>query len=69
MNAFSKSDNWTILSIIEKQIKEKIERFGTPLRQWNIRINYGIKTGFNDAFIINNEKRDELIKEDPNSVQ
>ena len=32
-------------------------------------INYGIKTGFNDAFIISAEKREELIKEDPRSAE
>ena len=30
---------------------------GTPLKDWDIQINYGIKTGFNDAFIISTEKR------------
>ncbi len=58
-----------ILSPIEKQIKEKIERIGTPLKDWDIRINYGIKTGFNDAFIITGEKRKELIKQDPKSEE
>lgn len=34
---------------------------GTPLKDWNIQINYGIKTGFNDAFIISAEKRNEIL--------
>ncbi|WP_290438334.1 TaqI-like C-terminal specificity domain-containing protein, partial [Synergistes jonesii] len=34
---------------------------GTPLKDWNIQINYGIKTGFNDAFIISTAKRDEIL--------
>ena len=58
-----------VLSPIEKQIKEKIERIGTPLKDWDIRINYGIKTGFNDAFIITGEKRKELIEQDPKSEE
>lgn len=41
-----------MLSPIEQQIKEKIERVGTPLKDWDIQINYGIKTGYNEAFII-----------------
>ena len=49
---FENSDSWVILSSIEKQIKEKIERIGTPLKDWDISINYGIKTGYNEAFII-----------------
>ena len=31
------------------------------MKNWDIQINYGIKTGFNDAFIINTEKRDEIL--------
>ena len=34
---------------------------GTPLKDWDIQINYGIKTGCNEAFIITTEKRDEIL--------
>ena len=42
---------------------------GIPLSKWKISINYGIKTGFNDAFIITSEKREELISADPKSAE
>ena len=58
---FTSSENWVILSPIELSIKRKIEAIGTPLSQWDIQINYGIKTGFNDAFIISTEKRNEIL--------
>ena len=58
---FSSSDSWVILSPIEQSIKRKIEAVGTPLKDWDIQINYGIKTGFNDAFIISTEKRNEIL--------
>ena len=58
---FSHSDSWTILSPIEQSIKRKIEKVGTPLKDWDIQINYGIKTGFNEAFIISTEKREEIL--------
>ena len=58
---FSSSDSWVILSPIEQSIKRKIETVGTPLKDWDIQINYGIKTGFNDAFIISTEKRNEIL--------
>ena len=58
---FSSSDSWVILSPIEQSIKRKIEAVGTPLKDWDIQINYGIKTGYNDAFIISTEKRDEIL--------
>ena len=63
------SESWTILSPIEQRIKAKIEAVGTPLKDWDISINYGIKTGFNDAFIISGEKRKELIEQDPKSAE
>ena len=58
---FSVSGSWVILSSIEQSIKRKIEAVGIPLKDWNISINYGIKTGLNEAFIINKEKRDEIL--------
>ena len=58
-----------ILSPIEQGIKAKVEAVGTPLKDWDIRINYGIKTGFNDAFIITGEKRKEIIEKDPKSAE
>ena len=58
---FDSSDSWVILSPIEQSIKRKIESVGTPLKDWDIQINYGIKTGFNDAFIISTEKRNEIL--------
>lgn len=58
---FTSSDSWVILSPIEQSIKRKIEAVGIPLKDWNISINYGIKTGFNEAFIINKEKREEIL--------
>jgi len=65
--SFSTSKSWVILSSIEQRIKEKIEQVGTPLKDWDVRINYGIKTGFNEAFIIDGAKRRQLIAEDPKS--
>ena len=66
---FDSSESWVILSEIEQRIKTKIEAVGTPLKDWDIQINYGIKTGFNEAFIINGEKRAELIAQDPKNAE
>ena len=59
--AFTSNESWVILSPIEQSIKRKIEAVGVPLKDWDISINYGIKTGFNDAFIISGAKRDEIL--------
>ena len=58
---FGSSDSWVVLSPIEQSIKKKIEAVGTPLRDWNINIYRGVLTGCNEAFIINTEKRDEIL--------
>ena len=67
--AFDGDGSWTILSAVEQNIKRKIETVGVPLKKWSVSINYGIKTGFNDAFIISGEKKDELVAADPNSAE
>ena len=58
---FGSSDSWVVLSPIEQSIKKKIEAVGTPLRDWNINIYRGVLTGCNEAFIIDTEKRDEIL--------
>lgn len=51
------------------KLKERIEKIGTPLKDWDVSINYGIKTGFNKAFIIDGKKKDELIALDPKNAE
>ena len=58
---FPAEESWVILSPIEASIKRKIEAVGTPLSEWDISINYGIKTGCNEAFIISTARRDEIL--------
>ena len=58
---FNGKESWVILTPIEQSIKRKIEAVGTPLKDWDIQINYGIKTGYNEAFIIDTAKRDEIL--------
>lgn len=59
---FDTSDSWVILSPIEQSIKNKIESVGTPLKDWDINIYRGVLTGYNEAFIISTEKRNEILK-------
>jgi len=54
-------DAWFIGSEAEQKLKEKIENLGKPLKDWDVKIYYGIKTGFNEAFIIDNTKRQEIL--------
>ena len=67
--AFTTSDSWVILNPIEQSIKRKIEAVGVPLKEWDIKINRGILTGCNEAFIIDEAKKNELIAQDPKSAE
>ena len=54
-------DAWFIGSSAEQRLKEKIERIGKPLKDWDVKIYRGILTGLNEAFIITTEKRNEIL--------
>ena len=60
---------WSILSPVEQSVMDKMEAVGTPLKEWDVTINYGIKTGYNDAFVIDDATRQALIAEDPKSAE
>ncbi|MCK4662802.1 MAG: N-6 DNA methylase [Bacteroidales bacterium] len=62
-------DVWTIANPIEQQIKKKIEKTGTFLKDWDVEIYRGIVSGLTDAFIIEKSKRDELIQQDPKNKE
>jgi adenine-specific DNA-methyltransferase len=62
-------DSWAILSKIENTIKQKIERIGKPLKEWDINIYRGVLTGFNEAFIIDTPTKERLCKEDQRSAE
>ena len=50
-------------------IKNKIEKIGTPLKHWDINIYRGVLTGFNRAFIIDTDTKEQLIAADPRSAE
>ena len=68
-NQFDASGSWTILSPIEQSIKRKIEAVGVPLKEWDVSIYRGVLTGYNEAFIIPTEKKNELVSLDPKSAE
>ena len=51
------------------RIKNRIESVGTPIKEWGLSINYGIKTGFNEALIIDGKKKNELVAKAPESAE
>jgi len=62
-------DKWILLDPLKQKIRQKIGEKSKPLQKWNIRIYRGILTGLNEAFIIDETKRNELIRTDPNSEE
>jgi len=52
---------WTIGSQKDLALKEKIERTGTPLKDWDVKIYRGVLTGFNEAFIIDEKTRTNIL--------
>ena len=58
---------WKPLSTRAESIMSKMESKGTPLISWDISVARGITTGLNNAFIIDEIIKEEIIAKDPNS--
>ncbi len=60
-NSLSK-ESFTFSDENTSALKAKIERIGTPLKEWQgLNIYRGILTGYNEAFIITTKKRNEIL--------
>lgn len=55
------NNGWTLGDDKVLSLKEKIEKVGKPLKKWDVKIYFGIKTGYNDAFIIDTETRNRIL--------
>ena len=65
-----KKDGWVLEDPTLIRLFERLMSQGTPLGEFvRRRIYYGVKTGLNEAFVIDQDKRDELIGEDPRSAE
>lgn len=63
-------DGWRIERSDVLKLLDKLRQAGTPLGKYvNGRFYYGIKTGFNEAFVVPRAVRDALIREDPKSAE
>ncbi|MCO6493468.1 MAG: Eco57I restriction-modification methylase domain-containing protein [Phaeodactylibacter sp.] len=63
-------DGWTLADARTQQLLEKLRRAGIPLGEYvEGKIYYGIKTGYNEAFVIDEATKDQLIAEDPKSAE
>ena len=60
-----KKTGWVLEDPALVRLFERLMSQGTPLGEFvKGRIYYGVKTGLNEAFVIDQDKRDELIEED-----
>ena len=55
---------WTLADENILNLKKKIEAVGLFLKEWNVKINYGLKTGFNEAYLIDNETKINFCNKD-----
>jgi hypothetical protein len=69
VNQLTLEDNgWSLASVRVQALLDRLRAVGISLNEYvSGKIYYGIKTGFNDAFIIDNQTREKLIAEDPKS--
>ena len=56
---------WIILNANELLINAAFKDCGKPLNEWNVEINRGVLTGYNEAFIVDSATRESLISSDP----
>jgi adenine-specific DNA-methyltransferase len=63
-------DGWQLEPQARRGLLERIRAAGMPLGQYvEGRFYYGIKTGFNDAFVIDGPTKDQLISEHASSAE
>ena len=62
------ASEWSIRNKLHDFVLQKMN-VGTALKDMPITINYGVKTGFNDAFFIDGKTREKLIAKDPKSAE
>lgn len=61
---------WTLSDQTAQNLLDKLRKAGKPLGEYvNGKIYYGIKTGLNEAFVIDDATRERLIAEDPKSAE
>ena len=62
-------ESWVIVDSYDYEIKRQVEKKGVPLSNWDVEMNFALKSGFNDAFFIDEETKDKLILLDPKSTE
>ena len=62
-------ETWTVLSRSGQAIKQHMDNIGMPLKDWDVNIKYGIKTGYDKAFVIDDASMGALVASNPKAEQ
>ena len=65
----NEGETWTVLSKLEQEIKQHMDNIGTPLKDWDVNIKYGIKTGYDKAFVIDEASMSALVANNPKAEE
>lgn len=60
---------WAALSAAEQGIMQKMEKYGIPLKEWDVSIYRGVTSGCNEAFVISNSMKNSMIASAPNAKE
>ena len=61
------SDVWYVMTEQEESVAGKMRAKGDPLRDWNVQMFNGVKTGANDVYLVDTEKRQSILEEEPHA--
>jgi adenine-specific DNA-methyltransferase len=67
--ALFNNGQWIFQSEDLWKIYHKINEYGTALSDWDLKINFGIKTGFNEAFLLDEETKNKIIAENKSAEE
>jgi len=63
-------EGWSLVPLKTQHLLEKLKKTGTPLGEYvGGKIYRGVLTGYNKAFVIDEETKDRLIEEDASSAE
>lgn len=63
------SENWALSSGGEQDIFDKMQRISISLNNYtNGNVSFGIKTGFNEAFVITQATKNKIVEKEPQSA-
>jgi hypothetical protein len=61
---------WSLEPPAVEELMQKIKQIGIPLKDFaGVKPLYGIKTGFNEAFLIDNDTKQKLVQSDPKCAE